>query len=122
MSKVLLCLGSNSDAQRHVEAAKSMLRHLLKNIRFTPSVWTEPVGNNASASLYLNCLAEGESSADYPTLHQTLKETEQALGSSPDERKAGVVRIDIDILLADGIRHHEADWDRPYVKSLLGQL
>ena len=41
---------------------------------------------------------------------------------TPTERKQGIVRIDIDILLADGQRHHEDDWERPYVKNLLAQL
>lgn len=58
----------------------------------------------------------------YAALWQVLKDMERSLGSLPAEREKGLVRIDIDILLADGKRHHEADWERDYVKSLLSEL
>ncbi len=122
MSKVLLCLGSNSDAQRHVEITKRILRQMISDIRFSQSVWTEPIGSVSRSPLYLNCLAEGESSMDYTSLHQKLKEVERTLGSTAEERHKGIVRIDVDILMLNGQRYHEDDWERSYVKSLLAQL
>ena len=67
-------------------------------------------------------MAQADTNLGYPALHQMLKDMERTIGSTPTERKQGIVRIDIDILLADGQRHHEDDWERPYVKNLLAQL
>lgn len=122
MSKVLLCMGSNVDALSHINAAKDLLRQVLRDVRFSRSAWTKPVGVCAHHALYLNCLAEGYSDMSYAALWQVLKDMERSLGSLPAEREKGLVRIDIDILLADGKRHHEADWERDYVKSLLSEL
>ena len=122
MSKVLLCLGSNRDALRHIDAAQNMLRRTLGDIRFSQSLWTKPIGTATPSPLYLNCLAQADTNLGYPALHQMLKDMERTIGSTPTERKQGIVRIDIDMLLADGQRHHEDDWERPYVKNLLAQL
>lgn len=122
MSKVLLCLGSNQDAPHHIDAAKALLRQALTDVRFTSAVWTKPIGDIQTDHLYLNCLAEAHTDLDYPTLHNALKDMERRLGSSPSERRQGVVRIDIDILMLGNLRHHEDDWGRDYVKSLLAEL
>lgn len=122
MSKVLLCLGSNQEAARHIDAAKDLLRQALGGSHFSPSIWTKPVGDDSDDRLYLNCLAEGETDMDYPTLHRQLKDMEHRLGSTPTERRQGIVRIDIDILMLDKQRYHEDDWKRNYVKSLLAEL
>ena len=44
------------------------------------------------------------------------------MGRSTEDRQQGIVRLDLDILEYDGVRHHLADWDRHYVKLLLPQL
>lgn len=67
-------------------------------------------------------LGAGRHQPGLSRLRQMLKDMERTIGSTPTERKQGIVRIDIDILLADGQRHHEDDWERPYVKNLLAQL
>lgn len=122
MPKVLLCLGSNQDATRHIDAAKHLLRQALRDIRFSPSLWTKPIGDEQAGRLYLNCLAEGETDMNYPTLHSALKDMERRLGSTPTERQQGIVRIDIDILMLNNQRYHENDWQRDYVRSLLSEL
>ncbi len=122
MPKVILCLGSNEEPQRHIDAAKDLLRHTLSGIRFSSSLWTKPVGRKQTDRLYLNCVAEGHTNMDYPTLHNKLKDIEHALGSTPSERQQGVVRIDIDILKLGNHRYHEEDWKRDYVKSLSKEL
>lgn len=122
MPKVTLCLGSNLDAQRNIDAAKDLLRHTLSDIQFSSPLWTKPVGEKQTDRLYLNCLAEGHTDMDYPTLHNKLKNIEQRLGSTPSERQQGIVRIDIDILKLDWLRYHEDDWERDYVKRLLREL
>lgn len=122
MPKVILCLGSNKDPLRHIEAAKDLLRHTVDAIRFSPSLWTEPIGDKHQDCLYLNCLAEGETDMDYPTLHNALKDLEHRLGSTPHERENGIVRIDVDILKVGSQRYNTDDWERNYIKTLLAEL
>lgn len=122
MPKVILCLGSNKDPQRHIDAAKDLLRHTVGAIRFSPSLWTEPIGGKHKDCLYLNCLAEGETDMNYPTLHKALKDLERRLGSTPHERANGIVRIDVDILKVGSQRYNTDDWERNYIKTLLAEL
>ena len=91
MSKVLLCLGSNRDALRHINAAQNMLRRTLGDIRFSQSLWTKPIGTATPSPLYLNCLAQADTNLGYPALHQMLKDMERTIGSTPTERKQGIV-------------------------------
>jgi 2-amino-4-hydroxy-6-hydroxymethyldihydropteridine diphosphokinase len=51
-----------------------------------------------------------------------LKSVEQEMGRTQEDRLAGIVKIDLDILQFDDTRHHERDWQRPYVIQLIKEL
>jgi 2-amino-4-hydroxy-6-hydroxymethyldihydropteridine diphosphokinase len=70
----------------------------------------------------LNQLVKAQTNLDFDALIKEIKEMELRHGRTPKEREQGVVRIDIDVLEYDGVRHHLRDWERPYVKDLLPQL
>ena len=55
-------------------------------------------------------------------LNRRLKQIETDFGRTPEKRQRGIVPIDLDILQYGDQRHHERDWQRPYVADLLGQL
>jgi 2-amino-4-hydroxy-6-hydroxymethyldihydropteridine diphosphokinase len=67
-------------------------------------------------------LVRGKTELGYDLLTRKLKDIELLLGRTPEERAQGLVRIDLDVLEYDGIRHHLRDWERPYVQDLLPQL
>lgn len=116
--KVIISLASNHDQEYNLGEARKRLAEVVSRLCFSDAIWTEPIGTKRK-DLYLNQLAQGETTTDYPTLSQQLKSLEQQMGRTQKDRQAGIVRIDLDILLFDSIRHHERDWSRPYVKQLL---
>ena len=40
------------------------------------------------------------------------------MGRTAEDRRLGIVRIDLDLLQYDDTRFHLRDWERPYVKLL----
>lgn len=41
------------------------------------------------------------------------------MGRTQEDRTAGIVRIDLDLLQYDNDRYHLRDWERDYIKKLL---
>ena len=118
---VLVSLAANCDAEQNLSKAHKRLAEVLSHLEYSQAIWTEPIGTKRK-DLYLNQLAKGECEADYPTLSALLKDMEADMGRTQEDRQAGIVRIDLDILLFDDVRHHEKDWQRPYVKRLLPEV
>ena len=52
----------------------------------------------------------------------TLKNIETTMGSMPEERRKGIVKIDIDLLQFDETRHKTGDWERDYIQLLIKEL
>ena len=52
----------------------------------------------------------------------TLKDIEAQMGSVSEERKKGIVKIDIDLLQFDGTKRKADDWGRDYIQLLLKEL
>lgn len=118
---VIVSLAANYDAEQNLSLAQKRLAEVLSHLKFTQAIWTEPIGSKRK-DLYLNQLASGESEVDCPTLSQMLKSVEQEMGRSQEDRLAGIVKIDLDILQFDDVRLHERDWKRPYVIQLIKEL
>ena len=51
-----------------------------------------------------------------------LKDIEAQMGSVPEERKKGIVKIDIDLLQFDNTKRKADDWGRDYIQLLLNEL
>ena len=88
-------------------------------MHFTTEHWTDPVHNLYPAQ-YLNQLCEGTTTFSANLLEEVLKEIEKRLGRTKNED--GIVAIDLDLMLYDDERHHLRDWERHYIKDLLGEL
>lgn len=119
--QVILSLGANYHAEENLPKARKCLEQILFLPDYTQAIWTEPFGGKRPDP-YLNQLVKGETDLDYEQLASHLKDIELTLGRTPEERERGIVRIDIDILEYDGVRHHLRDRERPYVQLLLPEL
>lgn len=121
---VVVSLGSNVDAERNIDGALSRLRAILQGCKCSGRLWTVPVGAPKEAGAwptkrFLNMILAATTPLTVADLQAELKLIERDLGRLDDEKRRGVVRIDIDLLAYDGQRFHEADWQRPYIKELL---
>ena len=116
----ILALGANVDAPANMRRMQRMLSSRCADIVFTPVLTTPAIGIDAPP--YANCLARLTWTGGYGALHTLTTQIEEAMGSTHAARHRGYVVADIDILLCDGRRYHEADWQRPYVAELLLML
>lgn len=115
--RVLLCLGSNLQQAKHINAAQRMLSDVFDNVRYTRSLWTDPIG--ISPDRYLNCLATLQTELSYQAVNALLKSMEQQLGRTIEDKAKHIAKIDIDILQYDDTPYHLQDRERNYVKLLL---
>lgn len=121
---VILSLGSNDDAERHLDEAQEALANTLSKGRASERKWTEAVGSPKEASAwpygkFLNMLVTGETEATPSDLERGLKQIEASLGRNEHDKRRGKVAIDIDLLAYDDLHFHEDDWKRTYVGELL---
>ena len=121
MVNVILSLAANHYQKSNLAKARQRLGEVLTNIHYTTEQWTEPLSTKRRDP-YLNQLAQGQTELGLEELNRRLKQIETDFGRTPEKRQRGIVPIDLDILQYGDQRHHERDWQRPYVADLLGQL
>lgn len=92
-----LCLGSNTDAEKNLEKARTMLTGLLPDIHWAEARWTEPV-DFPHPALFLNQTAFFDTHMLCDELRQRFKDIERQCGRLPEDKAQGIVRIDIDLL------------------------
>ncbi len=117
---ILLALGSNVAAELHIEQAKARLSAVFPQLRFSRSLITPAIG--IVSPPFINCLAEGYCSVPLEGVLVTLKDIEAEMGSVSEERKKGIVKIDIDLLQFDDMKRKADDWGRDYIQLLLNEL
>ena len=116
---VIISLASNENQEANMARAREQLTQLLTEAHFTSAIWTEPI-HSIRKEPYLNQLCKGTTAFSEGLLCEVLKETEKRLGRTKNED--GIVAIDLDLLQYDKQRHHLRDWERNYVKDLIGEL
>lgn len=118
---IILALGSNTAQEYHLREAEIRLRKLIgKSIRFSKSLWTTPLG--IKSDLFLNELVIADTILPLATLRLELQRIEHELDTTTEQKRQGIVGIDIDLLCYDGERWHHSDWRRPYIQQLLSTM
>lgn len=117
---ILLALGSNVAAELHIEQAKARLSAVFPQLRFSRSLITPAIG--IVSPPFINCLAKGYCSVPLEGVLVTLKDIEAQMGSVSEERKKGIVKIDIDLLQFDETKRKADDWSRDYIQLLIKEL
>lgn len=117
---ILLALGSNVAAELHIEQAKARLSAVFPQLRFSRSLITPAIGIVSPS--FINCLAEGYCNVPLEEVIVALKDIEAQMGSVSEERKKGIVKIDIDLLQFDNTKRKADNWSRDYIQLLLNEL
>lgn len=121
MNKVLIAIGSNHDAERHLEEVRILLKDSFGNgIVFSPTMQTADV--NKEGPDYINVLAIFETHLSYREVNSILKQLEIRCGDTKEKRKQHEVAMDLDILAFNQRRYHLNDWKRNYIQELIGHL
>jgi 2-amino-4-hydroxy-6-hydroxymethyldihydropteridine diphosphokinase len=119
MHRCIISLAANCQQEENLARARECLGRILTVIRFTEELWTDPVGTVRRPDKYLNQLLYAETALCVEELVDHLKEIEIRMGRTDDDRRQGIVRIDLDLMQYDKERFHLRDWERPYIQSLL---
>lgn len=121
MHDILIALGTNviADKIRFVELC---LEQSFESVRFTQIIPTEPIGERFKGKQFFNAVMVGTTHMAKSEVEEQLKRIEQLAGNTQDKRNMGVVEVDIDLLMFDDEKLHEKDWQRPYIKQLVGMI
>lgn len=116
-SNYIACIGSNDpDCANLIEKAVEFLIEncLCKIIESSPVYHCED-------SMYGNKIINFKSTYTIDQLIREIKSFEAVCGRNPEKKKAGIIPIDIDILVADG-KILRNDYHTPYVQQGLAYL
>lgn len=122
MIHYLICMGSNTEPSHHMALARCELQRLFTDVSFTPELTTEPLGMKHSTAPFVNQLARFTSQASPSEVQQLLKQIEHTAGRRPEEKALEIIRLDLDLLMADGHPLRKEELQRSFVKQLLTQF
>lgn len=115
----LICIGSNTEPASHLALARRELQHCFPDVWFSTEVVTAPIGMRHNQASFINQLARLSSDAQPKEIEQQLKEIEHLAGRTPEEKALEVVRLDLDLLMADEEVLRPKDLQRDFVQQLL---
>ncbi len=115
MHRVLIALGSNHCQPVHIQWATEKLLTLLKDCHASRRLWTRDI--KGREIWYMNRLVAGYTSLSADEMVQMLKSIEVTV-----QRTKERVTLDLDLMQYDDERYHLADWPRPYIQLLLGDV
>ncbi|MCC8114142.1 MAG: 2-amino-4-hydroxy-6-hydroxymethyldihydropteridine diphosphokinase [Bacteroidales bacterium] len=108
MKKAILCLGSNvADANQHIARALELLKSQGCEVLKTTN-------NYPSASGYSNRVVEVGTMMGHEELKSLAKQIEILEGRQPWMKEAGIVPIDIDVVMYGGAVVRPLDYATPY--------
>jgi len=117
---VIISLASNNQQEQNLHKAQAILAQILSEPYFSDAIWTKPFGiDDASVPLYLNQLVFAKTQLTAEQINVRLKEIESQLGRTQEQKKKGIVSIDLDLLQHNNTKFHLSDWERPYIKQLI---
>ena len=116
-----LAIGSNWGRPQHMEQARRWLKELFPDIRFSAEEETLPVGMMRHDA-FANQVATFHSSWTPAEVVEHLKALERQAGRQPEEKAQEIVRLDLDLLMADQEILRPADVARDYIQRGLKQL
>lgn len=115
--RFVISLGSNTDAERHIFKALSVLRLRLTIEGESPVVNTEPVDFPYPTGWFTNVVLVGSTTYTREELVTILHQIEQEEGR--DRTTPEQVRLDADLIMWDSEVLKPKDLQRPYFKELL---
>lgn len=120
MPKVLIAIGSNTEARTNIAKALSLLSEIIKDLRTTRLY--DNMSVEGPSCMFTNALVSGTTSSDANQISKHLKDIELICGRQKEDKAKGIIRIDLDLLLFDSTRFHENDWEKDYIKLLYSEL
>ena len=105
-----------------MQLAMQLLQAHIHALRFSEAIWMEALNYPQSVGPFLNRVSEGWVCERPEEIQACLKSIERHLGRRSEQKAAGVVVIDLDLLQWNDRILKPADLQRPYVRSGLASL
>ena len=121
MHKVLLSIGTNTNACFNLKRAIDFLISCFPSIRFTNITESEPCGEQFKG-IFLNVLAYFETNICKDEIQTQFKIIEKNMGRLSTHKAEGKVIIDIDLIKWDNEVLKPDDFKRTYMHDLLLQV
>lgn len=121
MAEYSIAIGSNWERRQNMLLARRRLAEGFPDIRFSPEEETLPLGLAHSAP-FCNQVARFTSPLTPDEVVERLKAIEHESGRNPAETAEEIVRLDLDLLMADGRVLRPEDCARDYVQRGLAAL
>jgi 2-amino-4-hydroxy-6-hydroxymethyldihydropteridine diphosphokinase len=118
---LIISIGTNVEQSINMFMGKQRLEELFHNIQYSSEIWSDAI-DLPESDRFLNCLAKVRTVHGLKQVRQALKQVERKCGVSQAMKHAGMVKLDLDILLYGDERFHKEDWERPYIKHLMMEL
>lgn len=117
----VILIGSNHPLKsRLIEAAARMLAD--EFVDFTRSKPVRSRDAGGGGSVYDNVVCMGETDMDLQKLSALVKDIERTLGRTSRSKAVGIVEVDIDIVIWNGVVVRPVDASRSYFKEPYSEL
>lgn len=121
MNEALISIGSNEDKEANLVLCRKLLHDYFTDITFSDTSITSPYGANYQND-FLNQLAIVNTEKQQEEVSKILKTLEKKMGRTPSDKKNGVVKIDIDLIIWNNEVIKPEDMPRSYIADLLPSL
>lgn len=119
MREYVISVGSNvPDGQTNVLRAIDYLRSVLTNVEVSSVYRTDSI--NGDGTLYCNCVVRGRSDLESAEMEALCKDYETRSGRMRTVK--GVVTIDLDVVMVDGVVVRPKDASRYYFTKGFDEL
>lgn len=121
---MVLTIGSNTDAQRHVAYVERALGEHFSVCKATQPVQTVPIDFPYASADFTNIVLVAKTTLSQNEVYTILKQLEADCGRTPQSRQTHpeLVPMDLDLIVWDGEVCKPRDLTRPYVQSGLAAL
>lgn len=117
----LLCMGSNTNRFTQLSDARKVLSEAFPDIHFGELMETQAIGSGFH-SPFSNQLASFITALSPGAVHDLFKVLEHRSGRLSTDKAAGIVKLDIDLLMYDNVVLKPEDMKREYIKQGLTKL
>ncbi|EGK00025.1 2-amino-4-hydroxy-6-hydroxymethyldihydropteridine diphosphokinase [Dysgonomonas gadei] len=121
MNKALLSIGTNEDRESNLSLCHQFLNNIFTDISYSDSSVTMPYGT-IYRNDFLNQLAVIYTDRDMDEVIRLLKSIEKDMGRNGADKKNGIVKIDIDLVIWNNSVLKPEDFTRSYIADLLASL
>lgn len=118
MNKALLSIGTNTDREENLSLSHELLNSKFSEISYSKTSVTSPYGDNYKND-FLNQLAVIYTNMTKESVIELLKGIERKLGREASDKKNGIVKIDIDLVIWNDDILKPNEINRRYIADLL---